>query len=615
MRNKYTVSILCAALLAVTVPLAAHAQTWTYPADADAYAALAAACPEYYREQGNAVYFLEHSLMGETDFVVSAASRSTVEAVDFGYVFTPEEDGRYVIVLEETIQDCVGDEELTAMVIYKNKHAYIADVENGEITVSYAGNSDGMTDYDDTPCAEDSEYYAYVNGELPGHFDQYITTVYDDDRATSYFCLNSEYTDRLLGTEVTTSDNTVAYCNMQMGVASSIITDDIQALSIVRAVSDGEAILSLNEERHFAVTVEKGIFTRVEEMTILPTEPEPTYEPLGVLSFDNLPDKTAYAIGEPLDLTGLTVSLDYYYGEDGLTCIYDDAYPLDYPEAFIVDTSDFDSSTAGTYEITVACTTETAWTYWVLGEPITFTVTVGEVSAPAFVGDVNADGSFSVTDVVMLQKYLLGIGSLTAPEQADFCKDGVVNGFDLAIMKQVLVEKNIEQTPENMPIIVDSYAEVTDADRDALWATLSNQYPDMDFSDFTFVHDPDHPLSDYYNGKLFSIYYKDILLHGYGNLNCDANVFAAIGDTNAVNFVVAPSLFTQVDLEQEILSPLDVIPTCIDVETPELILYVDTIGGNPPRLAYRAVNVNHDGEYILDAVTGESIEYIPYYVI
>ena len=79
--------------------------------------------------------------------------------------------------------------------------------------------------------------------------------------------------------------------------------------------------------------------------------------------------------------------------------------------------------------------------------------------------------------------------------------------------------------------------------------------------------------------------------------------------------MVDPKLFTQVDLEQEIVPPLEVIHTGIDVETLELILYVDVMGENPPRLAYRAVDVRHDGEYILDAVTGESIEYIPYYVI
>ncbi len=509
MKFKKQLSFVLAALCTCTMPLPVHAQEPTYPTDSDDYKAMLSEYPEYYRIQGDSVYFLEHSLMGETDFVISSESRSSVEYADYGYVFTPEEDGRYVIVLEETIQECVGNEELTAMILYKNKHAYIAEVENGEISVSYEGSSDGKTSFDDTPCAEDRDYYSYVNGELPEHFDRYITTVYGYQSVQSYFCLNSGYTDGLLGTDVTTSDNTVAYCGMQMGVSSELTTDDVQALSIVRAVSDGEAVITVNDEWQFDVKVENGIFTRAEEMTVLPPN----------------------------------------------------------------------------------------------------------LDAPTLSGDCNADSKFTVADAVMLQKYLLCTGNLTAPQNADLTGDGAVDGFDLAVMKKMLIEKNAEQTPENMPVIMDYYDAVTDADRETLWTMLSGKFPDMDFSDFTFVYDPDHPLSDYYNGKLFSIYYKNILLHGYGNINCDASVFAVVGDTNAVNFVVDPKLFTQVDLEQEILSPLDVIPTCIDVETPELILYVDVMGENPPRLAYRAVDVGHDGEYILDAVTGESIEYIPYYVI
>ncbi len=510
MNTRKTITILCAIMMAASMPFAVYAEEQTYPSDSDDYKALAAKCPEYYREQGDSVYFMEHSLMGETNFVISSESHSTVECVDYGYVFTPEEDGRYVIVLEETIQECVGDEELTAMIMYKNKHAYIADVENGEITVSYEGSSDGKTDFDDTPCAEDRDYYSYVNGELPGNFDRYITTVYGYNRVQSYFCLNSEYTDGLLGTDVTTSDNTVAYCGMQMGVSSELTTDDIQALSIVRAVSDGEAFITLNDEWLFYVSVENGIFRRTEEiMTVLPTDPE----------------------------------------------------------------------------------------------------------ASTLSGDVNGDGTFSLLDTIMLQKYLLCTGDLTAPQNADLCEDGSIDAFDLAVMKKMLIAKNTENTPDNMPDVIDYHAEVTDADRETLWMMLSDSYPDMDFSDFTFVYDPDHPLSYYYNDKLFSIYYKNILLHGYGIFNCDASVFAVVGDTNAVNFVVDPKLFTQVDLDQEIVPPLDVIPTCIDVETPELILYVDIMGENPPRLAYRAVEVGYDGEYILDAVTGESIEYIPYYVV
>ncbi len=612
MRMKRILSIASAAMLTAAVPLTVPAQEQIYPSQANEYKEFAAEYPEYYRIQGDSVYFLEHSLMGETDFVISSEERSSVERVDFGYVFTPEEDGCYVIFMEETMQECVGDEELTAMIQYKNLYGYIAEVDSGEINVTYMGSREGRENGENTPCIENSLYFSFVNGVLPDYYNRYITTVYGYNSVESYFCLNSEYTENLYNTDVTTSDNKVAYCCHQMGVSGELTTDDIMAISIVRAVSDGEAIITLNDEQHFAVTVENGIFTHAEEMTVLPTNPEPSYESQGILSFGSLPDKTAYAVGESLDLTGLTVSLDYYFGADGHRCIYDRVSPMDYPEAFIVDASDFDSTTAGTYEIKVSCTPEIGTTYWATGT-ISFEVTVSEQAQP--LGDVNADGKFSFVDLVMFQKWLFGKADLTAPQNAYLCKDGKLDAFDLAVMKRMLIEQNMENTPPKMPLIMDHDDAVTNAERENLWTMLSCKYPDMDFSDFTFVYDPDHPLSDHYNGKLFSIYYKNILLHGYGNINCDSNVFAVVGGDDTVNFVVDPKLFTQVDSEQEILSPLDVIPTCIDVETPELILYVDAMGENPPRLAYRAVDVRHDGEYILDAVTGESIEYIPYYVV
>ncbi len=60
-------------------------------------------------------------------------------------------------------------------------------------------------------------------------------------------------------------------------------------------------------------------------------------------------------------------------------------------------------------------------------------------NAPTSVrGDVNADGTFSVTDVIMLQKWLLRAGGITAPNAGDLCEDGLLNGFDLAVMKREL---------------------------------------------------------------------------------------------------------------------------------------------------------------------------------
>ena len=83
MNTRKTIAVLCAALLAASTPLPVHAQEPTYPTDSDDYKAMLSEYPEYYRIQGDSVYFLEHSLMGETDFVISSESRSAVEYADF----------------------------------------------------------------------------------------------------------------------------------------------------------------------------------------------------------------------------------------------------------------------------------------------------------------------------------------------------------------------------------------------------------------------------------------------------------------------------------------------------------------------------------------------------
>lgn len=55
-------------------------------------------------------------------------------------------------------------------------------------------------------------------------------------------------------------------------------------------------------------------------------------------------------------------------------------------------------------------------------------------------GDVNADGIFDLSDVVMLQEWLLGAGELTDWSAGDLCQDDRLNGFDLCAMKRMLVE-------------------------------------------------------------------------------------------------------------------------------------------------------------------------------
>ncbi len=58
-------------------------------------------------------------------------------------------------------------------------------------------------------------------------------------------------------------------------------------------------------------------------------------------------------------------------------------------------------------------------------------------------GDVNTDGTVSVLDVVALQKYLLTTVSLNADQckNADMYNDDIVDAYDLAILKRVLLSK------------------------------------------------------------------------------------------------------------------------------------------------------------------------------
>ena len=57
-------------------------------------------------------------------------------------------------------------------------------------------------------------------------------------------------------------------------------------------------------------------------------------------------------------------------------------------------------------------------------------------------GDVNADGQFSVTDVVLMQKWLLAVPDtkLADWKAGDLCDDDKLDVFDLCLMKRALIQ-------------------------------------------------------------------------------------------------------------------------------------------------------------------------------
>ena len=55
-------------------------------------------------------------------------------------------------------------------------------------------------------------------------------------------------------------------------------------------------------------------------------------------------------------------------------------------------------------------------------------------------GDANVDGEVNVADAVMLQKWLLGSGSLTNWKNVDLCEDGRIDVFDMVEMRKLIVK-------------------------------------------------------------------------------------------------------------------------------------------------------------------------------
>lgn len=59
-------------------------------------------------------------------------------------------------------------------------------------------------------------------------------------------------------------------------------------------------------------------------------------------------------------------------------------------------------------------------------------------------GDCNDDGEFNISDIVLLQKWLLTVPDTKLPcwQSADLCKDGVLDVFDLVMMKRKILAKS-----------------------------------------------------------------------------------------------------------------------------------------------------------------------------
>ena len=117
---------------------------------------------------------------------------------------------------------------------------------------------------------------------------------------------------------------------------------------------------------------------------------------------------------------------------------------MDHPE-FVIDASDYDGSTPGTYTIVISLTNdyshatiETAtYDVEVVGEvPTGDKITVPDGFEATLYGDVNLDGTVDVADVVALNTLLLGTGEFEVLQlvNADCARDYVVDSTDSTLL-------------------------------------------------------------------------------------------------------------------------------------------------------------------------------------
>ena len=67
------------------------------------------------------------------------------------------------------------------------------------------------------------------------------------------------------------------------------------------------------------------------------------------------------------------------------------------------------------------------------------------VAAHEITGDVNTDGVFNITDVVLLQKWLLAVPDTELKDwrSGDLVRNGKLNAIDLSLMKRELFKRDL----------------------------------------------------------------------------------------------------------------------------------------------------------------------------
>lgn len=140
-------------------------------------------------------------------------------------------------------------------------------------------------------------------------------------------------------------------------------------------------------------------------------------------------------------------------------------------------------------------------------------------SSDNVMGDVNADGKFTIADVTLFQSWIIGNDvTLNNYQAVDFCQDGILDVFDLCMMKSELLTYNSsEEYPVKNPVVIDEFtpctATLTDFfDTSGIHIEIKHQYSVSDrvwtIDDFKGIDNIKSISQDDYNNYNLSLFEK-----------------------------------------------------------------------------------------------------------
>ncbi|MBQ4465261.1 MAG: Ig-like domain-containing protein [Oscillospiraceae bacterium] len=173
--------------------------------------------------------------------------------------------------------------------------------------------------------------------------------------------------------------------------------------------------------------------TKTIELESVDVPADPTDSTLLEVQITSEPYDTIIHGEEALDLTGLKLTIAETNGNGTTTSLLEDITLEEAKERYDVAVSIKEEAPgSGTCQITVTQKNET------VGDTASFPVSYG---APVVKGDVDSDGELGVSDVILLQKWLLHVQDTSLPDwnRADLSRDGNLDVFDLCLMKRAMI--------------------------------------------------------------------------------------------------------------------------------------------------------------------------------